>query len=156
MRAVTLTQAEILVPNRDHKNFTFNGQTIPEGTVIEGTEEMISGLRRGQPFIYRLFKTDKGQFIYLNQTQAMPVTEVKLGADSAQTKTVIDMVPAETYSKVKLVSLIVGGAAGFAYAKYKKHDLKKSAIWIAIGAATGYAAGYIFDTKRNVVVQPSK
>jgi len=156
MRVVTLTDAEILIPNKDHQNFTFNGAIISEGTVLEGKEEYIGGLRRGEPFTYRLFKTNKGQYIYLNKTKPMQVTEVTLGADSGQTKTVIDMIPAETYSKVKTISIIVGGIAGFMYSKYLKHDMKKNLMWAGVGAVVGYGAGYVLDSKKNVIVKPSK
>jgi len=157
MIASTLVDAEVLTPNRDHKNFTVTGEVIPEGTQIEGKEVYISGLRRGQPFIYRLFKTNEGKLIYLNKTQPIQTTEVKLGADSAQTKTIINMKPAETYSRLKTTALVAGASAGFVYSKfYKKEDMKKNLIWAAIGAVVGYGAGYLLDSRKDVVVNPSK
>ena len=157
MIAFTATDAEVLIPNSDHKNFTFGGKIIPDGTKIEGKEEYIAGLRRGQPFIYRLFKTNEGQYISLNQIKPMQTTEVKLGADAAQSKTVINMKPAETYSKLKTTAVIVGASAGFVYSKfYKKEDMKKNIMWASIGAVIGYATGYILDSRKDVVVNPSK
>ena len=98
MKAITLADAEVLIPNNDHKNFTFSGQIIKEGTNINGEEVYINGLRRGEPWVYRLFKTDNNQLIYLNKVKTMPTTEVKLGADAGQTTTVVNFKPAEMYS----------------------------------------------------------
>ena len=156
MKAITLADAEVLIPNNDHKNFTFSGQIIKEGTNINGEEVYINGLRRGEPWVYRLFKTDNNQLIYLNKVKTMPTTEVKLGADAGQTTTVVNFKPAEMYSKAKMYGAIGGGIAGFDYAKFKKHDMKKSAMFIGIGAVVGYAAGYFLDTQKDVTVIPSK
>ena len=154
MRVVTLTDAEILIPNKDHQNFTFNGAIISEGTVLEGKEEYIGGLRRGEPFTYRLFKTNKGQYIYLNKTKPMQVTEVTLGADSQASSTVVNLVPAETFNKVKTTGLVLGAIAGYAYCKYKKCDTKKTVMYIFAGAAIGYASAYIVDRNRKGNAKP--
>lgn len=146
-----------LTLNKEHKNFTETDTIIPSGTTVQGECKSVEGLRRGEPFTYRIFVTQEGQIIYQNKiTNLMPVTEIKLGADNSQTPTVVNFVPTETFSKVKLMGVVLGGLAGFAYAKYKKHDLKNSAMFIGIGAAAGFATAYVIDTKKKTVVNPSK
>ena len=86
----------------------------------------------------------------------MNATEVTLGADAGATATKVDMIPAENFSKAKMAGLVIGGIAGFAWAKYKKHDMKKAAMYIGVGAVLGYGAGVLLDRRNKVVVQPSK
>lgn len=57
---------------------------------------------------------------------------------------------------MKTAGLVIGGIAGFAYAKYKKHDMKKVAMFIALGAAIGYGSGYVLDRTRKVEITESK
>lgn len=156
MKAVTIENAAILIPNPDHKNFVENGEIIEKGTVLEGNESNIQGLRRGQPFTYRLFNTSNNQIIYLKSIKPMETTEVTLGADSTKTATKVNLIPAETFNKLKLTGLVVGGVAGFLFAKYKKHDMKKAAMYIGVGAAIGYVAAYFIDKKQKATVKPSK
>jgi len=77
MRATIIEDATTLIPNKDHRNFTETGVLIPKGTEVEGEIKNISGLRRGKPFVYRLFLTNKKQFIFLNKIKPnMEATEV--------------------------------------------------------------------------------
>ena len=145
-----------LIANQDHKNFTESAEVIEQGSILTGEPKAIQGLRRGEPFTYRLFITNKGKILYLNNVEPMKTVEVTLGADSQRSATTVNLVPAETFTKMKIAGLIVGGLAGFAYSKYKKHDIKKVAMFIAVGAAVGYGAGYVIDTNRKVVVTKSK
>ena len=91
IKAITTCDAAILVPNKEHKNFTDTGKVIPKNTKIIGNPTIIKGLRRGQPFDYKLFITDKNEFIYLKTIQTMNATEVLLGADASTTPTVVKM-----------------------------------------------------------------
>jgi len=156
MKVILKEDAVVLTPNKDHKNFTVTGDVIEEGTVLFGNLKQIIGLRRGKPFTYRLFVTDKNQIIYQKSITPMNATEVTLGADAGATATKVDMIPAENFSKAKMAGLIIGGIAGFAWAKYKKHDMKKAAMYIGVGAVLGYGAGVLLDRRNKVVVQPSK
>ncbi len=156
MEAILIKDAKVLIPNNDHKNFTETNQVIPKGTKVSGSIKNIQGLRRGEPFTYRLFNTNNNQLIYLNNLENMNATEVKLGADASVTSTKVDLIPAETFNKIRRNGLIIGGIAGFAYAKYQKHDMKKVAMWIGVGALVGYAAAYVIDTNRKAIVKPSK
>lgn len=156
MKVQLKTDANVLMPNKDHQNFTETGETLEEGTIVNGDYKEISGLRRGQPFTYRLFITDKNQIIYQNKTIQMETTEVTLGADAQISATKVDMKPAENFSKIKMAGLIGGAIAGFAYCKYKKHDIKKTAMYIGIGAVVGYGVGYFIDSRRKVTIKASK
>lgn len=156
MQVVVNKDAKILIPNPEHKNFTETDEMIEEGSIIKGNPRNIEGLRRGEKFTYRLFVTDNDKILYLNNITPMNTTEVTLGADSQRSSTVVDLLPAESFNKTKTAGIIIGGLAGFAFAKYKKHDMKKVAMYIGIGALAGYVGGYIFDRSRDVVVKQSK
>ena len=77
-------------------------------------------------------------------------TEVTLGADAQKTATKVDLAGAEWSDKRKYIIAAVGGVLGFAYAKYKKHDLKGSAKFIAIGAIVGFGLGYALEKKATI------
>lgn len=156
MKVQLKEDANILLPNKEHQNFTETGDVLDEGTILNGEFKEIQGKRRGEPFTYRLFISDKNQIIYQNKAIPMEKTEVTLGADNQTSATTVNMKPAERFTKNKIAGLIIGGLAGFAWAKYKKHDMKKAAMYIGIGAAAGYGAGYLLDRRKKVVVQPSK
>ena len=156
MKVQVIEDAKILIPNTEHKNFTDSGSIIEEGTYVSGQVKNIEGLRRGKPFVYRLFITDKNQLIHLKKIKQMGTTEVTLGADAAQTPTQINLKPAEHAKRMKFYGSVVGAVGGFAYAKYKKHDMKKVAMYIGVGALIGYATAYVFDRQKAIKVTASK
>ena len=57
---------------------------------------------------------------------------------------------------MKFYGAVSGAILGFAYAKYKKQDMKKVAMYIGAGAVLGFVAGYVLDTRRKVIIKPSK
>lgn len=152
MKAIVLENAKVLVPNKEHKNFTETNEEIPKGTVINGEFKSIKGLRRGKPFSFRVFVTDKGQIIYSNKLKEMKNTEVILGADASQTPTVVNMLPAETFKTSRILVSLAGALGGFYYAKKKGASKIKYAI---VGAAAGYAAVWAFDKSKSVTVTRS-
>ena len=154
----TVTEnTKTLIPNAEHKNFVESNEVVPAGEQVEGIIQMIEGKRRGERFVYRVFVTKEGKILHETKIKnIMPKTEVMLGADQSTTPTTVNLKPAEYFSKVKITGVLVGGIAGFAYAKYKKHDLRKSAMFIAIGAVAGYVASYVVDQNRNITVKKSK
>lgn len=156
MEAILITDAKVLIPNGEHKNFTETTEVIRKGNKVSGEIENIQGLRRGEPFTYRLFRTNNNKLIYLNNLDKMNVTEVKLGADSSVTSTDVNLIPAETFNKIRINGLLIGAIGGFAWAKYKKYDTKKIAMYIGVGALVGYLGAYIIDTNRKVTVKESK
>lgn len=157
LTGVLIEDTKTLIPNKEHKNFTETEITLPGGTEVIGELKEIKGKRRGEDFLYRVFSTDEGHIIFQNKiNNLMPVTEVKLNADAQTTPTLVNLKPSETFSKVKTMGIVIGGLAGFAYAKYKKHDLKKSAMYIGIGAVVGFATAYVIDTQKKTIITPSK
>lgn len=156
MKVTVNKDSKFLVANNDHKNFTETDEAVEEGTILNGNAINVQGLRRGEPFTYRLFITPDKKILYLNNITPMETTEVMLGADDSVSSTKVNLIPAETFNRVKTIGLVAGGLAGFAYAKYKKHDMKKVAMWIGVGALVGYATAYVIDKNKAIKVTPSK
>lgn len=153
MEAKLIEDAKVLVPNKEHKNFTETNEELPKGTIVNGEFKSIKGLRRGEPFSYRVFITDKGQILYSNKLKQMEATEVMLGADSAQTPTRVDLLPAETFKTSRLIFAVAGAIGGYYYAKKKGGKPTKFAI---IGGLAGYAAVWAFDKTKTATVTPSR
>ena len=150
-----ISDCKILKPNKEHRNFTETKEEFKTGDELTGRFADIDGKRRGEPFKYRLFITKDKKIIYQNNVEPMKTTEVMLGADSAQTPTVINLTKAEAFSKHKTSGLLIGAAAGFAFSKYyKKHAWKKVAMWTVIGAGLGYASA--FYMQKSITVTESK
>lgn len=153
MQAEIIEETKSLIPNQAHKNFicTQDSKTFTKGEKITGTPKIILGERKGKPYTYQLFLTGNHDLIFLNKTNIpMEKTEVTLGAAGEPSNAaVVNLRPNEHFSKDKKYGLVIGAILGFAWAKYKKHDTKHSAKWIAIGAAVGYVAAYIFDAKHT-------
>lgn len=153
MIATLKKDAKVLVPNKEHKNFTETSEVIPAGTELEGDFKSIRGERRGEPFSFRVFITNDGRIIYSNNVKEMKATEVMLGADSSATPTRVNFLPAETFKTSRVVVSLAAGIGAYMYAKKKG---KKAVKWAVIGAAVGYAAVWAFDRTQSAVVTPSK
>ena len=69
MLYVTIEDAPILIPNKEHSNFTQSNAVIDKGTLIEGNELFINGKRRGEDFTYKLFRTKDNNLIHLKKIQ---------------------------------------------------------------------------------------
>jgi uncharacterized membrane protein YfcA len=54
------------------------------------------------------------------------------------------------------MGIVIGAVAGFAYAKYKKHDMKKIAMFMVLGSLAGFAGGYLVDQNRKAIVTQRK
>lgn len=156
MKATVIEDAKVLTPNKEHKNFTETDELIPTGTEIEGEQKLIEGLRRGEPFTYRVFVTNDNKVLYLNKIEPVMATEVTLGADSSRTPTTVNLRPAQAFTKLKTFGLVAGGVIGFAYAKKKSMDKRKLIITTGLGAVLGYVTAYIVDNNRAITVKPSK
>lgn len=155
MEVIVQKDAKYLIPNGEHKNFTESNDWVGEGVLLRGNYADIDGLRRGEPFTYKLFVTEDKQILYRNNVQPME-TEVTLGADSQRSETIVNLIPAETFNKVKTTGIVLGAIAGFGYSKYKKHDIKTMAMYIFGGAIIGYVSAYVVDRNRKGLVTSSK
>jgi len=157
MQAEVIEEAFVLTPNKDHQNFTETSETIKKGTRVTGKQTLVQGLRRGQPFTYKLFLTDNQKFIYLNKIQPMTTTEVTLGADSKQSATVVN-IPAKKkfFDKNTIIGSLVGAGVGFAFAKKKGYDKKKTLMVTAGFAVGGYLIGWYIENRNPINIKPSK
>ena len=157
MEAIVTEDVKILLPNKEHQNFSETQRVIKKGTKIYGEPRYILGKRRGEEFVYRLFQTNKKELIFLNKIQPMEKTEVTLNAsgNEAQNKTIVNVSAGEIFSRNKIIGLFVGTMAGFAYSKYKQsgNHVYKS---MAIGAAIGYGAVYAYESINGIVVKTTK
>lgn len=156
-KVVVVEDAQIFIPNESHKNFTHSGSMIEKDTIVEGSPKAIRGLRRGRQHIYRFFVTKDGDFIHFKKVRPMRMTEVKLGADAQVSPTKINMTNTASKSNQKYIGAIVGAAAMFAYAKYKKKDTKRQIAMSITGALIGFGVGYLMEGGRSrIKVEPSK
>lgn len=157
MEARIIEDANVLIPNKEHENFTEGKEVLKKGTIVNGEEKLIKGKRRGENFTYRLFLTNNKQLIYLKKTKPMDVTEVTLGADSSQTPTVVKVPEGKKlFSKHVIVSALIGAGLGFGFSKYKKYDKKKIAIATVIGAVVGFGISKYMEHAKLVTVKTSK
>lgn len=156
MQVRTITDANVLKPNFTHKNFVETGEIIPNGTLLEGNERYISGLRRGEAFTYKVFFTNDKKIIYLNKIQPMANVEVSLGADGQVSPTKVNLINAETFSTLNAVGVVVGGISGFMYSKYKNHSTTQMAIYTLIGVGLGYGASRLIKLNNKINIETSK
>lgn len=155
--ATIIESAPVLVPNVEHKNFTESRNEIPKGRTIEGDFKIISGLRRGQPFDYRVFVTKKNEIIYSKFVKPMATTEVTLGADAQVSATKVEMIPTERSTTIKnVVGGATGGIIGFAFAKKQGANMTKTVVYASIGALAGYLIARQYTKKSGIIVQKAK
>lgn len=157
MQIEVTEDAYVLIPNKEHQNFTQTEKLIGKGTILNGEPKTISGKRRGEPFQYKLFLTNNKEYIHLKKTKPMTTTEVTLGADASQTPTVVS-VPT---GKKLLTPMVIGGTligagAGYYFAKSRNFDAKKRNMAIVGGAVLGFFGAKYFEKRRGIVVKPSK
>lgn len=156
MKAKVVKDAVVLVPNPKHKNFTRSTEIIKAGTEIEGTPKVIQGLKRGEPFKYRLFYTNDNKIIFIKNTDKMETTDVKLGADASQTDTLIKMPNESNFGKKPIIGTIAGLAIGYGVAKWRKAEGKNKWFFILGFGAAGFIAGKYLQSKTSVKIKPSK
>ena len=128
----TIDNAPVLVPNKEHKNFTESSETIPASTTLVGTFKLINGLRRGKPFDYRIFVTDEGKIIYANTVSPQPKEiESPAKSDSATAGIKADTLP--------LLIAGIGAGVGYMLSKRKSKEItSETIIYIVIGGLVGY------------------
>lgn len=166
MKATLIKDANVLVPNKGGKNFCHKRQagqplTIPKDTEVEGNIRIISGLRASKPFDYKIFQVtaisgkalEHPQFIYLNNIKPMQATDVQLGADSSRSATIVNLPSNSMLGFKPVAGLLVGGAAGFYYAKKKN---KHKATYTIIGCVGGYLLGKWWQSASKATIKASK
>jgi hypothetical protein len=157
-KTTTLGNAPILLPNREHKNFTDSGEFIPMGMEIVGDNKVVNGLRRGKPFDYKVFITNDGQIIYSKYVKPM-ATEVTMGADAQVSATKVEMISGEKkITTRRVVGAVVGGVVGYAISKRGgvKRSFTQQMLFIGGGALAGYMVGNYFNKKTGIVVEKAK
>ena len=150
--------ATLLVPNEEHRNFTTTENYLPSGKEVSGEYINIAGKRRGEPFVYRLFKTANGSLIYANfitpnKTETM--TEVNLGVDGRPTPTKIKMPNNKKYDQAHVIGAVLGTIAGFMAAKKLKKTKKQTALFVIGGAVAGFVGGKLVAGKPVIDVKIS-
>jgi hypothetical protein len=163
MEVEVIQDAPILIPNKEHQNFTESSNVIKKGTTLLGDEILIKGKRRGEGFTYKLFKTNNNQLIYLKKIKPMQVTEVTLSASgdaatsNVTTPTVIS-VPSgkKLLTKNVIIGTIIGAGVGYGFSKYKKLDKKTTMMYSVVGAIVGFGISKYVEKRKSIVVKPSK
>lgn len=157
MEIELIEDANVLIPNKEHENFTRTEKLIAQGTILNGEPKTIRGKRRGEDFNYKLFLTEDKEFIHLNKTKPMTTTEVTLGADATQTPTVVSIPSAKKiFTPMVIGGTLIGAGAGYYYAKKKNADTKKRNMYIVVGAVLGFFGAKYFEKRKGIVVKPSK
>jgi len=156
MKAVTNELAELLIPNPAHKSFSGSNTFIDQGTEIEGEPVVVNGNRRGRPFDYKLFKTSDNKYIFLNKIKIddMNKTDVKLGADAAQTPTIINTRAHFKYAPV--VGAAIGAFVAWRYSKKHQHTTQKMLMWVGVAGLAGYGVGKFIVNQEGLGITKSK
>jgi len=142
IEVVANKDTKVLVPNKEHKNFTSTEETIPEGTYLYGEEKRVQGLRRGQPFVYRLFFTDENEIIYLDDVDKV---EAMSNADSQVMPRNVDLATGNTTISLndkKLLFLLAGGTIGYFVGKKISSNNTRN---IVVGSLAGFLIGKMLD-----------
>ncbi|HRH53153.1 MAG TPA: glycine zipper 2TM domain-containing protein [Chitinophagales bacterium] len=157
MHVELIDDTPVLVPNKEHQNFTRTATILPKGLLLEGEPITVSGKRRGEPFDYKLFYTKDYKFIHIKKTNPVKnisnTREVYLGADNKQSATVVDLPSRNLFTTYTVVGAVAGAAIGNYIAK--KRGGNKNYYMLA-GAVAGFFAGRYAQGNRNIFVKKSK
>ena len=159
MEIKVIENAVVLIPNEEHKNFTATKEEVSPGTTLQGDYYNIKGMRRGQPFQYRLFKINKtNKYIFTNKTKPnkMEKTEITLGADAQVSPTKVSVPNNTKIVKEHMIGALIGAGAGFGFAKYRKVEGNAKWIYMGVGAVAGYLVGRMIAKKKDVTIKTSK
>lgn len=153
MKVITCSDVPVLIPNAEHKNFTESDVIIPKGTTLTGEFKAIKGLRKSEPFTYRLFYTTKDQIIYTKNIKPMEKTEVTLSADGQQPHGPIITIPKNYFDKNAMYGAILGAAAGFGFAHYKQKSAKQKVLFTCLGAVAGIITAKVVIKAKSITVK---
>ncbi len=149
MIVTIIEDAKVLIPNQEHQNFTETNEVITKDTQVHGKPQNVKGLRRGEPFEYKLFLTNENKLIYLNKIKNME-TESTSGIDTPPKISV--NLKQNVLAKPHILGAIGGGLVGLGWAKYKKHEMKKVALATLVGAVAGFIVGKVIEHRASVKI----
>ena len=155
MQVKIITESNYLTPNKDHKNFTDSIESANVGDKLEGEFKNISGLRKGQPFVYRLFVTKNGKILYANTVEAEvpPAIEVLSNATANDIKPV-EIMEIANDGNIKYVGLILaiaGGVTGYFYGKKQNATQNTLLQYIAVGTVGAYGIYWLTNQNKSTV-----
>lgn len=156
---IVIENTKLLIPNKDHKNFTESKEIVPEGATLVGKYVKVEGNRKGEPFTYRLFKLENiEKYIYQKSIKPnkMEKTEVTLGADAVVSPTKIDVPSNKNANRGPIIGAVVGAVAGFGFAKYRKVEGNAKWIYMGVGAVAGFMVAKMIVKRKAIKVVPSK
>lgn len=156
MKVKVIEDAMVLLPNKEHQNFTEGNEVIEKNTILNGNVRYVQGMRRGEPFTYKVFITKNKKIIYLNKIIPMETTEITLGADSGQTPTRVDIPSTSNFGWRPVLGAVIGVGAAHYYAKKKGYAGTKYSVHLLIGGVAGWAIGKYIQSQGLVKVKPSK
>lgn len=157
MLAIVLDDTKTLKQNVEHQNFTETKEVIPKGTTLKGKFLQVQGLRRGEPFTYKIFVTDDKKILYQKKVKPMAVTEVTLGADSGVSPTIInEATPKKNFTKQTTIGALAGAGAGWYFSKkLRGMETNKVLLYTLGGAILGFYIGRKLES-RTIKVTKSK
>jgi hypothetical protein len=157
IQAIVCQNTNYLIPNKEHKNFTDSSDEARVGSIVNGEFRNVDGLRKGKPFIYRLFFTKNGKILYANCVNAENVpSEILSGADQSQTATMINLKSAESFKYKAHIIAFGGGLLGYFYGKKQNKTGMNLLKYTAVGAVGAYGIYYLIDTNKSAIIKPSK
>lgn len=157
MKVEVIENTNVLIPNKEHKNFTETKEVISKGIELEGEPKTILGKRRGEDFNYKLFVTKDNRIIYLNKVKPMQTTEVTLGADSTQTPTVVSIPDDKKLLTTNIViSTLIGLGVGYYMSKKQKAEGNSKYVYMGAGALIGFGLGKYIEKRKSIKVKASK
>ena len=86
----------------------------------------------------------------------MKATEVTLGADAAPSATKVSLPSVSNMGMRPVIGTVIGLGLAYLYAKKQGLEGNKKYIHWAIGGVAGFAIGKYLQSKRDVIVKPSK
>jgi len=155
MQVKIITESNYLTPNKDHKNFTDSIESANVGDKVEGEFKNISGLRKGQPFVYRLFVTKNGKILYANtvESELPPAKEVLSNATANDIKPVevLEIPNDGNIKSVGLILAIAGGVIGYFYGKKQNATQNTLLQYIAVGTVGAYGIYWLTNQNKSTV-----
>lgn len=145
-----IKDSALLKLNLKHQNFNETGQILKVGTIVNGEQKQVKGLRRGLPFTYRVTEiaNNENKYIYTNNLTPIKMENVEVNSNAAG-DTVIDVKKADSFmNKTDLVITLLGAAGGYFYAKKKGKNVTTTVL---MGAAIGFGvAKFVYPSAIKV------